>query len=267
MSSLKNIVCVLASQVLMGSFAYSADSLEAVQMQFSQRANGQLQQWSLVIGDDRVVTVDVNGQELSIFDAADGKLYTLDHAAHSYRISDSQSVRQAALRVQQGMSAIESRIAELPESQQSQIRQRLMASFPQRQEAKGDSKFVSSGKSGAFAGVDCQWFETVVDGIATGQICATAPDQLEGGATLHSMLTSISDMYAEMEKADLGGIALPIPENPMAPVARLGLIPVKMEQYGDGEAGAGPDVELLSISQQLINPAALQLPSGYTLQE
>jgi hypothetical protein len=266
MSSVKKVLCALICQVLMVGFAWSADSLEAVQMQFKQSSNNQSQQWGLLIGDERVVTLDVNGRVMSIFDAADNRLYTLDHTAQTYRISDAQSVRQAAAKVQQGMRAIESKIAALPAAQQSEVRQQLMASFPQRQEVAADSRFEPNGRSGTFAGVDCQWYETLVDEEAVGRICATAPDQLEGGPSLYSMLESISRMYAEMEKADLGGIALPIPENPMAPVARLGLIPIKMEQYDTAVSGTA-DVELMSINRQRISPAALQLPPGFTRQD
>ena len=266
MPSMKKVLCILALPVLTSGYASAADSIEAVALAFEQSANGQLQQWDLLIGDERVVTLDANGRMLSVFDASDNALYTLDHTAKTYRISDAESVRQAAMKVQQGMRAIESRIASLPASQQSQVRQQLMASFPQRQAIAVDSRFVSNGKQGSFAGVDCQWYETEVDGVVVGQICATAPDQLAGGTAVYSMLESLTEMYAEMEMADLGGISLPIPENPMAPVAQLGLIPVKMEQY-DAAVSGGADVELMSIQRQKISPAALQLPPGFTRQD
>ncbi|MCB1705183.1 MAG: hypothetical protein KDI17_09975 [Halioglobus sp.] len=259
----------LALQFLLTASAYSAESLSTVQLVFDQHAAEQRHSL-LVIGNDRVATVDANNDVLSIFDAGSGKLYTLDHDHLSYRVSDVASVHRLAEQIAAGMAALESRIAELPAAQQNTAREQLLALFPQREPVAGESTFVPEGTAGTFAGISCEWFDSLVDGERRGRICATAPEKLPGGPTLHSMLKSLSAMYEAMEQADLGSIALPIPENPMAPVAKLGLVPIKMEEYRpaeSGEAAVATSVELVSVTEQETSLSVLELPAGYTLED
>ncbi len=261
MTFAKYLLAALTLQFLISSSALSTDSLTAVHLLFNQNASGQ-QQLRLVIGDNRVATLDSDDQVLSIFDASSSKLYVLDHATASYRVSDVESVHKLAASIQLGMATLESKIASLPVSQQSIARQKLLGIFPHHAQKASEAQFVSRGKTGSFAGISCEWFDTLVDGNKAGQICATPPKQLPGGATLHSMLTSISNMYEAMEKADLGNIALPIPENPMSPVAKLGLIPIKMQESGATQAST-VDVELVSVQQQMTKQSLLHLPTDY----
>lgn len=264
MTFAKFLLSALVLNFAMSGSALSADSLLAVHMLFTQNASSQ-QQLRLIIGDNRVATLDGSDAVLSLFDAGSSQLYTLDHANASYRVSDVESVLQLAAKIEAGMAAFESKIATLPASEQASARKKLQAFFPQRQQIAGETDFVSTDETGSFADVSCEWFETVIDGTKTGRICATAPDNMPGGPTLHSMLSSISTMYETMKKANLGSITLPLPANPMAPVASLGLIPLKMEEYETAES-AMVDVELVSVKRQLTKRSLLQLPPGYKVQ-
>jgi hypothetical protein len=238
---------------------------DMVALDFSAVDKGDVRSIRLLVSDAYVVTLDPDGRVQSRYSLQDQELLVIDHQQMTaIRVNEAAATEMAA-ELNQGLSEILADIESLPADQQEKSLAGLRRLFHPEGPSSGESatELTPTDEFAKFAGIACRWYR-YRDHESVGRACLAETTDVPGGTQLLAMLETLSGFYDILESGQGGRFKLPIPQNPLAPMARLGKVAVKVTEQ---VAGMTPslDVELLATQRGAIDQALFELPDGLNM--
>lgn len=237
-----------------------------VVLEFNNLERGEPQHSRLLVTNDTVVTLDDAQHMLSHYSVTDETLTVLDHRNKTYTALNTDSAKALSAQLKKQISTVLAGIKALPQEQQAVATERLKSMFGEASENNTPTEFTDTGETGQFAGITCRWYTYAHSGTAPGRACLVAPEALAGGNAILNMLQSMSNIYAILLNEQHAELPLPIPQNPMAPLAAFGQLPIRISEPASGKR-QGLEIELLDIKAVSYDPSVLAIPASYTVSD
>ena len=121
------------------------------------------------------------------------------------------------------------------------------------------NEYNAKNHQGRFAGVSCDWYEITEQQALKGHTCVANPNSIKNGVALLEMLQSIDEIYNLIIGSVQGKLHLNIPNSPMAPLAKLGKIPLSIERQTSGLV-----MQLVSVQELRVENDIFNLPANFT---
>ncbi|MFK8047785.1 MAG: hypothetical protein AB8B81_05050 [Halioglobus sp.] len=241
----------------------AAASTSMAILDFAQTGGSGTPKHRLLISDAYVVTQDGEDRMLSRYDLKNRTLLMIDHQQQSFSSISKETAAEFAQQLKDQIAKILEQIEALPPEKQAATRaglERLIGKGYNDDGVLEAANFSPTGDAGQFAGVQCQWFN-YSEGDRSGRACLAEPKELDGGEQLLAMLRTLSEIYTIVKDGQHDEYQLALPNNPMAPMARLGKLAIRI---AESNSKSTREVELLSVERAPAGEASFAIPSGFT---
>jgi len=238
----------------------SQAQVAATMLKMQQEQGAQLRTFTLYLSDSRIANLDEQLQLSELYDRETKILYVLNHQQKNYRSFSLPKAKIYADALQEMFTKFEKQLEQLPESQRKEEAERLNQFFNGGNTDRLEkSQYDLLSKRGEFAGVACDWYEITEEQTFKGEACVANPNAIKNGMGLLEMLQTMNEIYDLVIGAVQGRLHLNIPNNPMAPLAKLGKIPLSIEQQTSGIA-----IQLQSLQEMVVDTDIFSLPENFT---
>ena len=227
-------------------------------LEIQQQGKNQ-QDYYLYLSQDHVANINKQQQLQELYNRASKTLYILDHQQQSYRIFNQEKAQNQANNLQAMLVDLEKKISQLPESQKQQQVEKLNKLLNMGKNLVFvESHYKATNKQEQFAGVSCDWYEIKEQKIRVGKTCIAEPNTIKHGTALLEMLQTMNNIYDLIAESMQGKLQLNLPNNPMAPLAKLGKIPFSIENQNSNLA-----MQLIGIQETKVRADLFALPSNF----
>jgi hypothetical protein len=234
--------------------------VSATLLEMQQSQGAQHRDFSLYLSQDRVANLNEQQQLQELYDRASKTLYVLDHQQQSYRTHSLAKAQVYAEGLQTMFSKLENKLKQLPEEQRQKQTDRLNKFFNGgKTNPPVKSQYIATDQQGQFAGISCDWYDIKEQQASKGQTCVADPSSIKNGKALLEMLQNMNDIYNLIVGSVKGELHLNMPNNPMAPLAKLGKIPVRITAQT-----SELEMQLVSISEVSVERSIFTLPVNFT---
>jgi len=250
----RSVLLLVASGLVNSSMAASIATYEV-------KAGGQAPQTMKVYLDKGFAMVkNAGGRNTDmLFRSADETMFIIDHSRKSYIEMNPKIMQKTMKKVSGMMAMLQAQLKNLPAAQRQKMQQMLGGAGAGAGTAKKASvKLQKTGKTGRFAGIDCQqYFITSEDGKAQACFGSERAVGLSGAevSTLHA-LYQFGEKMAKSASSFLGN------NNPAAFMPSGGLPGVLM--YSKEMQGRSSEAKMLKIEHKTVAAGFYRTPAGYT---
>ena len=246
-------VLLMISQSGQGQVA--ATVLDMQQQQGEQQRN-----FSLYLSQDSVANLNEQQQLQELYDRSTKTLYVLDYQQQNYRSFSLPKAKIYADALQAMFAKFEKKLEQLPESQRQKQTDRLNQFFNGGKDGRlVKSQYTPTAQQGQYAGVYCDWYEIHEQQELKGRTCIANPSSIKNGTALLEMLQTMNEIYSLVIGSVQGKLHLNMPNNPMAPLAKLGKIPLNIERQT-----SGLEMQLVSVQEVSVETSIFSLPENFT---
>jgi hypothetical protein len=238
----------------------SQGQVVATVLEIQQQQGAQQRNFYLYLSQDRVANLNEQQQLQELYDSATKTLYVLDHQQQNYRSFSLSKAKVYVDALQVMFSKFEKKLEQLPEKQRQKQAKRLNQLFNGgNADRLVKNEYNAKNHQGRFAGVSCDWYEITEQKALKGEACVANPNANKNGVVLLEMLQSMNEIYNLIIGSVQGKMHLNIPNSPMAPLAKLGKIPLSIERQTSGLA-----MQLVAVQELSVESAVFNLPENFT---
>ena len=238
----------------------SQGQVVATVLEIQQQQGAQQRNFYLYLSQDRVANLNEQQQLQELYDRSTKTLYVLDHQQKNYRSFSLPKAQVYADALQAMFRKFEKKLEQLPKQQRQKQLNRLNQFFNGgKAERLIESNYSATKQKGQFAGVSCDWYEITEQQALKGHTCVANPSSIKNGVALLEMLQSMDEIYNLIIGSVQGKLHLNIPNSPMAPLAKLGKIPLSIERQTSGLA-----MQLVAVQERNVENMIFDLPENFT---
>ncbi|WP_299080500.1 hypothetical protein [uncultured Paraglaciecola sp.] len=249
------LLLVILLFVSYSSFGQVATTVLDMQLQGKNQ-----QDYSLFLSQNHVANINKQQQLQELYDRSSKTLYILDHKQQQYRSFSTAKAKRYADGIQAMFADFEKKIGQLPKDQRAKQIARLNKLFNGGKNTPPvKSQYSATKQQQELAGVGCELYEIYEQEALKGQTCVAEPNAIINGTGLLEMLQTMDSIYTLIVDSVQGKLHLNLPNNPMAPLAKLGKIPLSIERHSSGLS-----MQLVSVTQSTVDEDFFSLPSGFT---
>jgi len=191
------------------------------------------------------------------------EMLVVDHQRQTYMLIDRQFVDRMLGQLSQASSQMQGMLENVPPAQRAMMEQMAKQQMSAGQTpAKANVQVLNSGQQATVYGYPCLLMKVTRDGQKVRDVWVTDWRNIAGASELTQSFNGLSTFFQEITSGLPMQSNTPIKENVFANLQALGGFPVATREYrADGSLLS--ESALRSATQQSINPAAFEPPTGY----
>jgi hypothetical protein len=253
---------ILAALVTVPAVAH-ADVRYEMLMQDTRRGDSVTQEMLVKDGMIRISTQD-GGQDAMgsmIYRPADQELLIIDDDDKAVRRMTKADMDRMQGQMAAGMARMQDAMKNMPpeaRARAEQAMQKMLGGSPGGTPAV-ETTVKAMGASDTVAGIDCDMYQVLENGVKTQELCAADLDDLKGGDEMVASMKGLASMMEGFTKT-LGARA---PKMDLGPVD--GRFPVLSRQFDEGKLTY--ESRLVSIEETALSADQFKAPKGYRVRK
>ena len=265
--NIKKIIAVISS-VLISSAASAGSVLELATTEYALDPP--------VLGTIQITTED-NSSRLEItsissnetggliYSGARKEIIAIDHDKQEYYVITQEQIDMMAAQVEDAMKQMEEALEQMPPEQREFARKMMESQMPVKKVVSSAGTLNKTGKTGSFAGYDCDYYEAMNGEEKTRDLCVTSWDDFPEGQEVAGAMQELGNFFESMREAFArsGGLDLMDSQQEMfAYMKELNGYPVLAREYNVG-GELVRETKLTGASQEEVNAAMFEPPENY----
>lgn len=199
------------------------------------------------------------------------EMVVLDDAHKSYIVIDRQTVQSMAEQYKQAMNQVQETLKNVPENQRAVVEkmmQERMAQMSAQPPKRPQSEVRKTGERSVQVGYPCEKYEIWQDGKKGLDLWVTNWEKVEGGREVKPVFKDLATFVKEIQESFAsasgasGGFGGQFDGSFFAYLDQIDGFPVLAREFAEGSLAR--ESTLRSAKRQSPNPAAFELPAGYT---
>lgn len=205
---------------------------------------------TMKIADGRIAMKDHSQQEHMLFTTTDRRMYIINPRKREYAVMDEAAMEELAGTMNSAMAEMEKQLADMPPAQREQMK-KMMGGMMDAGKKMLEPKITRSGRTGSYAGYDCEYVTMTIPNISESEMCVTDIGDIDMPGSDRATLEAMQDHMKMMSEKMSETLGMNIPFN------QIEGFPVFIR---DEESPKG---RVVNISDANFDAAEMQVPEGY----
>jgi hypothetical protein len=198
-------------------------------------------------------------------------MVVLDDAHKSYIVIDRQTIQSVAEQYKQAMNQVQETLKNVPENQRAMVEKMMkerMAQMSAQPSQRSQNEVRKTGERSEQGGYPCEKYEIWQDGKKRLDLWVTPWEKVEGGREAKSIFKDLATFVKEIQESFAsasgapGGFGGQFDGSFFAYLDQIDGFPVRAGEFEEGSLAR--ESTLRSAKRQSPNPAAFEIPAGYT---